>query len=83
MAAVPTSTASTGASATFLRAATAVTLVWWMLIGGAYWASIGLFTKGTVDATILQRMTWILWDLVWAAIGIACLWGGGKLLLTP
>jgi len=67
-----------------IRAAVAVTLVWWMLIGGAYWATTGLFRGGTQDASMLEKRTWIprvVWDLGFAAVGIFCVWVGGKLLL--
>jgi hypothetical protein len=67
-----------------LRAAAGATLVWWMLIGGAYYASIGLSRGDGSDAYWLARRTLIprvVWHIVWAMIGIACLWVGGRHLL--
>jgi hypothetical protein len=55
-----------------------------MLIGGAYWSSVYL-TQGTSDAARLAGATLIpriVWDMAFASIGVACLWAGGRILLT-
>ena len=68
----------------YLQAAVAVGLVWWMLIGGAYWASVGLIRGEGSDAAALARATLIpriVWHVVWALIGIFALVTGGRYLL--
>lgn len=68
-----------------LQAAVAVALVWLMLIGGAYYSSIGLSRGDGSDAAALAGMTLVprlVWHAVWAVIGIVCLWKGGVLLLS-
>ncbi|WP_445188611.1 M50 family metallopeptidase [Pseudonocardia sp. Cha107L01] len=67
----------------YLQAAVAIGLVWWMLFGGAYWSSVYL-TQGTSDASALAGATLIpriMWDMLFASIGIICLWAGGHYLL--
>jgi hypothetical protein len=67
-----------------LQAAVAVGLTWWMLIGGAYWSSSGLWGGGTGDAAHMAEQTWIpriLWDLAFAFVGLVCLWAGARRLL--
>jgi Peptidase M50B-like len=68
----------------YVQAGIAVALAWWMLIGGAYWSSVYL-TPGTSDAARLAGATLIpriVWDMAFASIGVACLWAGGRILLT-
>lgn len=68
-----------------VQAATAVTLVWWMLIGGAIDATVWLSRADGSDAAMLARRTWvprIVWHGLWAAIAIVSLWKGGKALLA-
>jgi hypothetical protein len=67
-----------------VQAAVAVVLVWWMLIGGAYYASIGLSRGDGSDAASLASRTLvprIVWHALWAVIGVVCLWKGGGWLL--
>jgi Peptidase M50B-like len=69
----------------YLQAAVAVGLVWWMLIGGTWWAASGFrFPGGTSDANQLGDATLIprfMWDLLFASIGIVALCIGGHELL--
>ena len=68
-----------------IQGGTAVVLVWWMLIGGALDSTIFLSRAAGSDAGILARRTWIpaiVWHAIWAAIGIVCLWKGGRALLA-
>jgi hypothetical protein len=68
----------------YLQVAVAVGLVWWMLIGGAYWASVGLSRGKGSDAAVLARTTLIpgvVWHVLWALIGIYALLVGGRYLL--
>jgi hypothetical protein len=69
-----------------LQAGVAVGMVWWLLIGGALYSSIRLSRGDGSDAALLAR--WLLlprlfWHGVWAAIGVACLWVGGGMLVNP
>jgi peptidase M50B-like protein len=67
-----------------VQAAVAVGLVWWMLIGGAFYASIGLSRDDGSDAASLASRTLvprIVWHAGWAVIGLVCLWKGGGWLL--
>lgn len=62
-----------------------VALVWWMLIGGAYYSSIRFSRADTSDAHVMARRTLvprIVWHALWAVIGIVCLWKGGQQLLA-
>ena len=68
-----------------LKAAVAVGLVWWTLIGGAYWSSIGLSRGEGSDAQVLASNTLVprvVWHAIWALIGVICLWNGGRALLA-
>jgi hypothetical protein len=68
----------------YLQVAVAVGLVWWMLIGGAYWASVGLSRGKGSDAAVLARRTLIpgvVWHVLWALIGTYALLVGGRYLL--
>jgi hypothetical protein len=68
----------------YVQVVVAVGLVWWLLIGGAYWSAKYLFEGGTSDAGRLAQTTFIpaaLWDLLFTAIGIATLIAGIKYLL--
>jgi hypothetical protein len=68
-----------------LKAAVAVGLVWWMLIGGAHSASVGLSRGEGSDAHVLASSTLvprIVWHAIWAVIGVVCLWKGGRALLA-
>lgn len=69
----------------YVQTLVAVALVWWMLIGGAYWSVSGWRGGSTGDATVLARRTLVprfVWDLAFGVIGIVCLWKGGRLLLS-
>jgi hypothetical protein len=68
----------------YLQVVVAVGLVWWMLIGGAYWASVGLSRGEGSDAAVLARTTLIpgvVWHVLWALIGTYALLVGGRYLL--
>ncbi len=72
------------AGGTSIQVVVAVTLVWWMLLGGAFWSTRGFFS-GTGDGTTLARRTWIpgiVWQALWFTIGVVCLWKGGRALLA-
>jgi hypothetical protein len=73
------------AGSPILQAATAAALVWWMLIGGAIYATVWLSRADGSDADILSRRTWvprIVWHGLWALIAIVALWKGGNALLA-
>lgn len=67
-----------------VQAAVAVAMVWWMLIGGAYYSTIALSRGDGSDAQILASRTLIprvVWHAAWAAIGVACLVAGAGHML--
>jgi hypothetical protein len=68
-----------------VKAEVAVGLVWWMLIGGAVYSSIRLGRGDDSDAHVLATRTLVprvVWHVIWAVIGIVCLWKGGRALLA-
>lgn len=68
-----------------VRAAVAVGLVWWMLIGGAYYSTIELSRGDGSDAHVLAARTLvprIVWHAIWAVIGVVCLWKGARAILA-
>jgi len=65
-----------------VQAAVAVGLVWLMLSGGLR----GIVVRKTEsdDVAELAKLTWIprvVWFVAWLAIGVVCLWVGGRVLL--
>src|SRR3954452_3692518 len=55
-----------------VQAAVVVGLVWWMLIGGAHYAYIGLSRGDGSDAAGLASRTpvpWIVWHTLWPGDG--------------
>jgi hypothetical protein len=68
----------------YLQAAVAVGLVWWLLIGGAIYSTFRLSRDDESDADVMARrllLPRLFWHGVWAAIGVACLWVGGGMLV--
>jgi Peptidase M50B-like len=68
-----------------LKAAVAVGLVWWMLIGGAAYSTFWLSRADKSDAQVLASRTLvprIVWHAVWAVIGVVCLWFGARAILA-
>ena len=65
-----------------VQAAVAVGLVWLMLIGGL--RVIVVRKTESDDVAELAKLTWIprvVWFVAWLAIGVVCLWVGGRVLL--
>lgn len=66
-----------------VRAAVAVGIVWYLLLGGL--ARIIIVFRGSGDSVSLARRTLIpgiVWSLIWFAIALLCLIKGGSLLLA-
>jgi hypothetical protein len=66
-----------------VRAAVAVGIVWYLLLGGLFL----IFRRfgGSSDSAALRKKTLvpgIVWTLIWLAIGLVCLIEGGTLLLA-